>query len=425
MNDTILFRQIFPPPHDDAKPSRFGGLPLAGPDFVWPRGLLADGRERPLAFILQLDCAAAPRGFGLPSSGLLQVFLDLDWGAGDGFRILHQDAPPHSLRLAAPPPDADAPYGAETKWFFPWLHRDGADARATFVLPRWPFEPVALTVPPQVDEDGEAFPYWPRSGLEARLAQAQGAPPRHADWPSAGAPEPPFAAMPQDWRAVEWLAGEVLSRLRGVTPAEALKMAGLAPAPPPPKRGFLGALFAAAPPPHDPYAEGARLLAEQRASADDWLRRAAARDPFDAVADDERAAFRAWLAALPGMRGYYFTTPAAKSLEQSLAASPQAAARVPPEALPKLAGRHAFAIDMGEGEKMFVRTPVRMFGPPACVQNAASEMLEESDKTLLLELGGDEALGHYFGEGVYQFWISPADLATRRFERVVMTRDAY
>jgi uncharacterized protein YwqG len=44
---------------------------------------------------------------------------------------------------------------------------------------------------------------------------------------------------------------------------------------------------------------------------------------------------------------------------------------------------------------------------------------------LLLELSSNEALGHHFGEGVYQFWITPADLRARRFDKVQLTADAY
>jgi len=39
----------------------------------------------------------------------------------------------------------------------------------------------------------------------------------------------------------------------------------------------------------------------------------------------------------------------------------------------------------------------------------------------LLELSSDEGLAHYFGEGVYQFWIRPEDLAARRFDRVELS----
>jgi hypothetical protein len=52
---------------------------------------------------------------------------------------------------------------------------------------------------------------------------------------------------------------------------------------------------------------------------------------------------------------------------------------------------------------------------------------EETARThlLLLELSSNDGLGHYFGEGVYQFWITPADLRSRRFERVRLTTSAY
>lgn len=427
MPDTILFRQKFPPPHHDAGASWFGGLPLVPSDFVWPRERLADGRERPLTFILQLDCAATPRGHGLPERGLLQFFLDLDWGAGDGFRVLHQEAAPESLRPASPPGDAAAPYGEEARHVFPWLLREGAEGAGLFVLPKWPFDPVALHIPDEMMiEDGEAMPYWPSNErLKAQLAAAQGVPPPHVSWKSESEPVPPFEQMPQDWRAVEWLAGEVLSRLRCRSSSEIRAAMEAAPPPPPPavKKGWLGSLFA--PAPEEPFGEAARArwLADQRAGAEDWLRRAAAYDPFAPLTDRERMEFRDWLAARPMLRGYELTGAALKAMESSLAASPQAAARVPREALRALAERHAFAVGMGDD--IFVRTPVRMFGPPSCVQTAAGEMMEEGDYRLLLELEGDEGLAHFFGEGVYQFWITQDDLAARRFDRVRMTRDAY
>jgi len=36
-----------------------------------------------------------------------------------------------------------------------------------------------------------------------------------------------------------------------------------------------------------------------------------------------------------------------------------------------------------------------------------------------------ERFTHHFGEGVYQFWITPADLRARRFDKVELTADAY
>ncbi len=64
-----------------------------------------------------------------------------------------------------------------------------------------------------------------------------------------------------------------------------------------------------------------------------------------------------------------------------------------------------------------------MLAAPSCVQGNHEEIAQTH--LLLLELSSDEGIGHYFGEGVYQFWIAPADLRGRRFDRVVLTTAAY
>jgi uncharacterized protein YwqG len=57
------------------------------------------------------------------------------------------------------------------------------------------------------------------------------------------------------------------------------------------------------------------------------------------------------------------------------------------------------------------------------VQTEADERVDEW--LLLLQLGSAPQLGHHFGEGVYQFWIRPEDLAARRFDRVELHAEAY
>ena len=44
---------------------------------------------------------------------------------------------------------------------------------------------------------------------------------------------------------------------------------------------------------------------------------------------------------------------------------------------------------------------------------------------LLLELSSNEGLGHHFGEGVYQSWMTPDDLKAPRFDKEELTSDAY
>ena len=64
-----------------------------------------------------------------------------------------------------------------------------------------------------------------------------------------------------------------------------------------------------------------------------------------------------------------------------------------------------------------------MLGPPSSVQGDQEETAQTH--LLLLELSSNDGLGHHFGEGVYQFWITPADLRGRRFDRVRLTTSAY
>jgi uncharacterized protein YwqG len=70
-----------------------------------------------------------------------------------------------------------------------------------------------------------------------------------------------------------------------------------------------------------------------------------------------------------------------------------------------------------------MNTPDRMLAAPVDVQGDIDDRVREF--LLLLELSSDEGLAHYFGEGVYQFWIRPTDLAAHRFDRVELSTTAY
>jgi Domain of unknown function (DUF1963) len=109
------------------------------------------------------------------------------------------------------------------------------------------------------------------------------------------------------------------------------------------------------------------------------------------------------------------------SIEASLVESQEAAARIPADVARRVHSRHALTVQSERG--LFASTPDRMLAPPVDVQ--AHQWDRAKMHLLLLELSSNEALGHEFGEGVYQFWITPADLRARRFDKVVLTADAY
>lgn len=86
----IAFQHVFPPRHDLAPTTFFGGLPRVPDGFVWPRrphGWAPGGpSERPLAFLGQVDCAALPQVDGrdlLPRSGALLFFVHWDLFEGE------------------------------------------------------------------------------------------------------------------------------------------------------------------------------------------------------------------------------------------------------------------------------------------------------------------------------------------------------
>lgn len=84
---------------------------------------------------------------------------------------------------------------------------------------------------------------------------------------------------------------------------------------------------------------------------------------------------------------------------------------IPPEVVAALAPRHA-ARDH------------RMLGLGRVVQVAADEMKESH--VLLLQLGTDAALDWLLGDmGPLQYWITPDDLAAKRFANTVLTIEAY
>ena len=110
------------------------------------------------------------------------------------------------------------------------------------------------------------------------------------------------------------------------------------------------------------------------------------------------------------------------SIDATLSWSAHATTVLPAEALDLVRGHHALA-NLDDERFHFYDNIARMLCPPSFVQGDAAERIGEW--LLLLELADTRPLGHHFGEGVYQFWIRPADLAARRFDLVELTASAY
>jgi hypothetical protein len=167
--------------------------------------------------------------------------------------------------------------------------------------------------------------------------------------------------------------------------------------------------------------EYAAKLAAVQTELREWSERASAAAPFAAVPAAECEQFWSWVKEHEWLTRFSLTDAADLSVEASLTAGPEAAARIPLEIVEFTRSRHALAYEM-EG-KINVNIPDRMLAPPVDVQGTIDDRVREF--ILLFEMSSNEGLAHYFGEGVYQFWIRPEDLAARRFDRVELSTTAY
>jgi len=393
----ILFHQIVPPKHDPAHLSFFGGLPIAPSRFQWPRG-----ESRPYSFIMQVDCSAIPAEGRLgmfPGDGVLYLFLDLAWGQEDMFRVIHEPGPSRGWGEIAPP--NDLPHAFDSKRVWKWPQSDADWPR---LLPKWPFDPILIKGGPLPD-DREALEEtysWPgTTDPREALATIEGAVVKHRSfWYEAGRPrnERPFAAFPHDWNAVRITTGLIAEGMnREISSARNRRFRELS------------------------DEEFTAKMAEFEAALRDWSDRASTAAAFDEVPPAERDQFWSWIQEHDWITGLPMTYAGNLSVEASLTAGPEAAARIPLDVVDYIRSRHALAYEMEN--KVHISIPDRMLAAPVDVQGDIDDRVREF--ILLLEMSSNEGLAHYFGEGVYQFWIRPDDLAARRFDRVELSTTAY
>jgi hypothetical protein len=406
----IVFRQHFPPRPGKSTLSFFGGAPIAESGFRWPRPPRDQAQSKPFSFLLQIDCAAVPpegrRGL-LPDRGVLYFFHDLTWAQPDAFCVVYADAKNIDRWKEVHPPDDLGPaYGDQAVHRWKWT-QSAADCPR--LLPKWTFDPVVIDVPaPRRDqeEDADAPALWPgeKTTAEALLAsQGEDVP---GNWFTVrdftsddGRLRRPFANYPHDWRAIQICSGLLAEKLRHT-------------------HGLMGTGAALR---DRTDAERDALRVQIRDEALAWFSRAAADPPFAAVPQAESDRFWSWLEACPWLVRFVIKEAVTLSIEASLVESQEAAARIPADVARRVHSRHALAVQSERG--LFASTPDRMLAPPVDVQG--NQWDRAKTHLLLLELSSNEALGHDFGEGVYQFWITPADLRARRFDKVVLTADAY
>ena len=336
---------------------------------------------------------------------MLYFFHDLTWGQQDAFRVLYEEGGDKDWRTIEPPNDLGHAFGDQAKFVWQWTQSADDCPR---LLPKWTFQPIALKIPPDAYDPHERetpdAPFlWPGEKLVAevlRRAQGEDVP---SNWflvrdsiDEEGGLRRPFANYPHDWRAVQICSGLLLHKTRDRLPStHALRELS--------------------------ESERAALVARIRDQAKAWFDHAESHSPFAAVPQRESDEFWSWLADKPWLVRFVITDALTMSIEASLSESQEAAARIPADVAQRVHSRHALAVESEHG--LFATTPDRMLAPPVDVQGYQWDRAKTH--LLLLELSSNDGLGHHFGEGVYQFWITPADLRARRFDKVELTADAY
>jgi hypothetical protein len=397
----VLFRQIVPPSHDPRHLSFFGGAPIAPPGFQWPGAPDPSGGSDPISFLMQVDCGAIPAAgrLGLmPDRGVLYVFHK---AFSHTFRVLYEPGPADGWAELAPPATLGPVYEWRSTWQWPQ-----SDADSPRLWPKWPFDPVLVQGGPLPDDDEarEATYAWPGTiDVQAAVRAIPGAVVPHTSFyddtrGAGGNPRRPFDTYPHDWGAIRIATGVL---------AEQVKRHAA-----PPRRGAFKNMS---------DGDFAAVLDRAASERGRWAERASAAAPFDAVPQDEADRFWAWMAAQPWVTPFVVHDAANLAVEASLAGSASAGARVPAAAVDRIRHRHALAVETERG--LHINIPDRMLAAPVDVQGDIDE--QARDYLLLLELSADEGLAHYFAEGVFQFWIRPADLAARRFDRVEISSTAY
>lgn len=406
----VLFKQHMPPRFDATSRSWFGGLPLVEPSFVWPQTQYADKPNKPLSFVMQIDCAEIPESalLGLmPDHGMLQFFVDMDWGNGFGQKVLWCGSDASLLQQAIEPADLQPVYGEETQYFRKW-HAKTIEPENYLerTLPRWTFHPMAISIPKdhydEDDEDGEPIYVWKEEALAAIAWDKQGDTEaiykKQDHYNEQRQIVRPFPTFPHNWRAVQICAGLMLERrIDKYAIVDGKKLYDL------------------------PADQQTQIISSIEREAEDWFAVAAAQKPFDSLKLEESDIFWTWFAGYPEISLYFIQEAVTMAIEDTVSESPETAAQIPAEALHLLRNRHVLVQKSANGFTNF--TPARMLAPPCAVQFVQSEMALEH--ILLLQLSANEGLGQHLGEGVLQFWIKPEDLEARRFDQVLLTAEAY
>ncbi|HEU0097595.1 MAG TPA: DUF1963 domain-containing protein [Allosphingosinicella sp.] len=418
----LAIRHVFPPRLPQRSMSYFGGLPIVPDEFDWPTVHNRKGLLERLNFVAQIDCSTVPPGHCrdlLPDKGYLYFFAPLadSFGADARHFVCRYEQGP--VRKDWSPLDmpftgtvqSDDP--VEAAWRGKRTHFDRVEIELG-----WLAEPTDEEVAARGEE---GYPFEVAETIRREKLDAFFGP-RHEPVPAppAGAApreglQIPYEGFPTNWMEVRILERLALAYHREETTDVAERLEKMSPVP-------------------DDHPEAIRLsaLKSDLSSFSAKIRRAFFNDArlkdHETVPEERRREVRAFLEdlradgmpsskerrylhrRLPLVIDSWMSAAALRGGEAALL-DKDSAPLVAPEVMAELARRHSARNH-------------RMLGAGELVQTAAEDMKDRY--LLLLQLAPDAALGWTVGEmGPLQYWITPEDLAARRFENTVLTIEAY
>jgi hypothetical protein len=396
----VMLLREHPRPGDGAR-SWFGGLPSMPADLPWP---VRASTGQPMSFVAQIDLSELPptaRAQGLPADGVLWFFVAVDDTIEDEGQVAALYRPPGAALIERPAPDA-----------LPLLQVGGP---YEFLDPADPWtrvdvrEPIVFRAVDSFLEYGYDAP-----GFDKDFGDPRGD-----------------------------VMNEVLDALQTTAVRRALGATADAPAPPSdsterrpaidtetwPQTGIFAELGAGAvlhllsrqdqPRTTEGLAAREALVNELKAQRARW-----AASPFQPLMAEERLAFRAWVRAIGTRidelikaqtgRSPYMIANLEREIDGTL---PFAAYQVLAHGGPGVAALPPAYRQPAVHPPVFLLRD-QMLGYGSSDQDGP---YHNRDKVLLLQVAGGEP-AFWVGEGMMlHFWITPQDLAARRFDRVTTT----
>ncbi len=420
----LAIKHVFPPRLPQRSMSYFGGLPIVPDDFDWPTLHNRKGLLERLNFMAQIDCSDLPPGPGrhlFPDKGYLYFFAPMSGTFGPDAMHFVARYEPRKVTQKWEPLDMPVTGAIEPGDRMDMIWRGKRTHYDRFEIEfGWIEEPTDDEVAARSGE-GHAFKvadkiraekldafYGPVISPDPMLAAHHA--PKDAFWT-------PYPGFPANWKTARIMRAFVEAYHREETEDVATRLKPL---------GEVAA--------DNPEAQRLKTLQRELSAMRTKMFNAffptinVGHKDYDAPPIEVKQQIMVFLEDLrvngmpsskerpyhhlrvPTVINQWLEIAAIHGAEGGLT-NPDGAVLISPDVVAALAHRHTSRKHqmLGEGE---------------VVQVAADEMKDQY--LLLLQLGPDAALDWTVGEmGPLQYWITPEDLASRKFENTVLTIEAY